>query len=107
MKSPKTKALVETHCLAIEGLLRDPNCVIHYFRNLRKFLIDNSGLFSTEDISIRKCGNSRAYWGLSSLYNGKRGSWKGWTLVSDVEVSEGQLDLLRRKYVEHPVIIGA
>ena len=107
LKSPKTRAFSMDHCLAVEGLLRDPNCIVRYFRNLRKFVNDNPELFNPDDIVIKKHGHSRASCGLAAVYNGKRGSWKGWTLVSDVEISEGQWDLLRRRYNENPTILNS
>lgn len=97
LKSPKTKALSSLHAKAAEGLFRDPRGVVHYFRNIIRFVHENSELFLPED-SIKRRGNkSRASHGLSCVYNGRSGTWKGWTLVSDVEIKEGGWDLLRRK----------
>ena len=100
LKTPKTKALSSLHARAAEGLFRDPRGVVHYFRNIIKFVHENKSLFFPEDSIQRRGSRSRASHGLCCVYNGRSGSWKGWTLVSDVEIKEGGWDLLRRKYRE-------
>ena len=105
--TPTTAALSEKHSCAIEGLIRDPRGVVHYFRNAVKFVRENENLFRAEDVVWKKTGSRGyeclAYKGVCKVYSGGCGSWKGWTLVSDVEIKEGGWDLLRRKYQEaHP-----
>lgn len=95
-ESPVGRALSEKHHKAVEGLFRDPRGVVHYFQNIRKFVNDNKDLFLEEDVKIRG-KQSRASGGLTMVHHGGCGSWKGWTLVSDVEIKEGGWDLLRRK----------
>ena len=94
---PIHRKLSEHHLCAVEGVFRDPRGVTHYFKNIVKFVTENSQLFAHEDLIVRPYGDSRASNGLRAVYNGTNGSWKGWTLVSDVEIKEGQWDLLRRK----------
>ena len=68
-----------------------------------KFVSENKDLFLQEDtINRSKTSNPRvrAAAGLAAIHSGRAGSWKGWTLVSDVEISEGQWDILRRKRSE-------
>ena len=100
---PKTENTAKhsaKHFRAVEGLFRDPRGVVHYARNLTKFVSENKHLFLPEDTidtSKDSTPRVRAAHGLGILYRGTRGSWKGWTLVSDVEIKEHGWDLLRRK----------
>lgn len=100
------------HCSAVECLLRDAKGIVHYCANISAFVFNNKDLFLAEDTiqkeyrgHARKSYQCNATLGLSRIYRGYRGSWKGWTLVSDVEIAEGQWDLLRRKYDENPKIL--
>jgi len=96
-RHPKTMPLSSEHHCAIEGLLRDPRGVVRYFQNLTKFVLDNIELFDPKDVRKIQGNSTRASGALGAVYRGANGSWKGWTLVSDVEIKEGQWDLLRRK----------
>lgn len=89
------------HC-AKECLLRDPRGVVHYCRNIMRFVWQNTELFNEDDVRRKQGSLSKSYYcravnGLYAVHSGTVGTWKGWTLVSDVEIKEGGWDLLRRK----------
>ncbi len=86
----------------LAGVLRSPENVCFSFRNLSEFVRSHEHLFDSSDVNwmnsrkhkkqdclpLLQC---RASKGLSSLFYGgihTRGSWKGWTLVSDVEAKQ-------------------
>lgn len=91
------------------GVLRSPMNVEYPFHNLTHFVREHPELFLPEDVVWREriyrhgvrgervgyiC---RAASGLGTVVSGGRGTWKGWTLVSDIERDmNGGRDLLKR-----------
>lgn len=96
-----------TNVNSLVGALRSPKGVKYNFRNLLYFVREHECLFSDVDSEWRPCKKGsmtmtcRAYKGLNSLFG--RGkvvplSWKGWTMVSDVEEATNHgLDILERE----------
>lgn len=89
------------HVKAVECFFRDPTGRIHYCKNISRFVAMNKGFFDPEDVKQRPWAkNSKSYQcnatqGLGMVYRGRRGSWKGWCLVSEREGRE-RFDLLGR-----------
>lgn len=97
------------------GCLRDPNGVLHYFKNLTHFVREHEHFFKEEDVQWKYCPKKnnpktlgyqrcRASAGLLSLFgSGKKvpGSWKGWTVFSEAERDLNlSQDLLHRQPIE-------
>lgn len=90
LKTDMTKRGSDKHARAIHGWLRSPDNTTHEFRNLAKFVGENRHLFSEEDTTHKPYKESLSYRcnaisGLHSVIRGRRGSWKGWTVVSYTE----------------------
>jgi hypothetical protein len=94
---------------AITCELRSPDNVVYFVRNLTDWIRRHHHLFKPEDVIWTKrpscSATCRASKGISKLRNARdpRGSWKGWTIVSDVEVYGNKgADLLARTFVQPP-----
>ena len=101
--SPSLRKFSPNHCKAVECFFRDPSNVIHYCRNISRFVHDNPHLFKAEDL-IQKKHTSKSNFrnatnGLSTIHRGSRTTWKGWTLVSNREGRE-RYDLIGRNWME-------
>lgn len=117
IKTNPSMAKGPTHYNSLVFKLRSPQNVVYYVQNLTHWVRRNAHLFAPEDVVWKPLKSSlsrrtptyrcRAEGGLYALTNKVRpvGSWKGWTLVSDVErlYAKGE-DLLHRQYEEEPVI---
>jgi hypothetical protein len=94
---------------AITCEIRSPENVVYFVRNVTDWVRRHAHLFKPEDVTWKKRPGSaptcRALKGILKLREARdpRGSWKGWTLVSDVEFygTKGN-DLLGRNYVPCP-----
>lgn len=96
----------ENHCSGKWFELRSPENKRYSGKNLHHFIKQHEDLFHADDIKWKLIKNSRgtnemcrAYSGLSSLRRKSRteGSWKGWTIVSKIEmVTNKSEDLLCR-----------
>lgn len=93
--------------------IRSPTNVVWYVRNITDFVRTHPHLFDPEDVVWvnykahlgREAWRCRAQKGIMKLREAKdpRGSWKGWTLVSDVEVYKNKgKDLLDRQWTPDP-----
>ena len=95
------KGEANSHCRVWR--LRSPMNVVYTFRNLRKFIEENSSLFAPDDIIWKphgtgiRCRASAGIEGMSPRKKRPSGGWKGWTWNSQVErfKNEGR-DLLER-----------
>ena len=94
------------HACAVECFFRDPRNVIHYAKNICRFVHENQHLFNPEDVVQKIHGGkpSKSYvcnatQGLSRLYRGANETWKGWALVSNREGRE-RYDLIGRNWNE-------
>lgn len=101
-QGPRVRKFSPQHFKAVECFFRDPNGVVHYCRNVARFVHQNQHLFDPEDVIQRNYrGTSpgsyrcRATTGLYHLRLGIRTTWKGWTFVSNREGRE-RFDLLGR-----------
>jgi len=85
--------------------LRSPENVVYKVVNISEFVRTHEHLFQPEDMvwtHPEKTGRCRASNGLCSLHQkDSRGSWKGWTMVSEVEMKQEMHDLLDRKALEN------
>jgi len=104
---PKRKQFSPLHSKAVECFFRDPQNVIHYCRNICRFVHENPNLFNPEDVIQKIHGGkpSKSYicnatQGLSQVSRGHRMTWKGWTVVSNREGRE-RYDLLGRTWQEN------
>lgn len=94
------------HHAAAHFEVRSPKNVVWRVQNIKCFVRTHPELFDPEDVIWKRtpsgCVYCKATGGFGSLRSRKdpRGSWKGWTLVSDVEVylNKGQ-DLLNRELI--------
>lgn len=71
----------QNHPCAKEWVLKSPVGIVYSFKNLDKFIRENSDLFLPGDIAWKKANynyHCNAYKALSSLRT-RGGSWKGWT----------------------------
>ena len=101
-EAPSLKKFSPHHCCAVECWFRDPNGVVHYCRNISRFVHENARLFHPFDVEQKCYGGkpSKSYvcnatHGLSAVHRGFRGSWKGWEVVSHREGRE-RFDLIGR-----------
>lgn len=90
LTTAKTKRNSAQHFKAITGILRSPRNTTHRFKNLTKFVRDNKHLFTEEETRHKPYRDSSTYRcnaisGLMSVISGRRGTWKGWTVVSFTE----------------------
>lgn len=86
LTTAKTKRNSEEHFRAITGIFRSPSNTTHRFKNLTKFVRDNKHLFNPEETRHKPYKDSSTYrcnaiTGLMSIITGRRGTWKGWTIV--------------------------
>ena len=86
----RSAALLPTHCAAVSAVFRSPDNRTFKANNITLFVHSNRHLFQAEDTinKAKQQGGFRcnALHGLQQVHSGRRGSWKGWTLVSDTEV---------------------
>jgi len=94
----------QKHVKAVECFFRDPRNVIHYCKNISAFVWHNKFLFNPEDVEEKIHGGKKtksyvcnAIQGLSQLYRGRCGVWKGWMLVEKREGRE-RFDLIGRNF---------
>ncbi len=74
------------HQLAVTFWVRDPRRREWRVRNIQHFVKQHPELFDPRDIAIvNRCGKTLASGGLSRIHTGVRGSWKGWTAISQYE----------------------
>jgi hypothetical protein len=90
LTTPKTKRNSATHFKAITGILRSPTNITYRYCNLTKFVVENKHLFREEETRHKPYKDSSTYRcnaisGLMAVINGRRGTWKGWTVVSFTE----------------------
>ncbi len=95
-KGPQNQAAVTCE-------IRSPENVVYFVRNITDWVRRHPHLFSPQDVAWRKrpgrTATCRAMKGIMKLRESRdpRGSWKGWTLVSDIETYfNGGNDLLAR-----------
>lgn len=104
-ETPKTKRFSLNHTRAVECFLRDTRNVIHYVRNITRFVHLNPALFHEDDVRWKKVGKTGKSWvckathGLQMVARGDVGTWKGWMLVSGREGRE-RFDLIGRNWHE-------
>ncbi len=108
-QSPLSKKFSPKHCCAVECFFRDPRNIVHYCKNISRFVHENKFLFNPEDTIQKIHGGkpSKAYvcnatQGLSQIHRGNRMSWKGWTVVSNREGRE-RFDLIARNDLNLPL----
>lgn len=94
----------QKHVKAVECFFRDPRNVVHYCKNISAFVWHNKFLFNPEDVEEKIYGLKKtksyvcnAIQGLSKLYRGRCGVWKGWMLVENREGRE-RFDLIGRNF---------
>jgi hypothetical protein len=107
-QSPLLKKFSPQHVKAVECFFRSPKNLVYYCRNISRFVHENKHLFNPEDTIQKVHGGkpSKSYvcnavQGLSRIYRGVNGSWKGWTVVGDREGRE-RFDLLGRNFEQNP-----
>lgn len=105
-QSPLLKKYSPNHVKAVECFFRDPRNVVHYCRNICRFVHENQHLFNPEDVIQKIHGGkpSKSYvcnatQGLSQVSRGHRMTWKGWAVVSNREGRE-RFDLIGRNWQE-------
>jgi len=102
MKTPKTARHSAMHHKALCFFVKSPRNTTHIVINVRKFIVDNESMFPPETVIWRKHKGGeicRAATGLYSIASGKRGVWRGWMKVGNLEGKENT-DLLPRTFLE-------
>ena len=110
--TPKSARHSAEHCRAVECFVRAPNNVVHYVRNITRFVHQHPELFPPGTVQWKPCnknGSSRrcaAAHGLSVIARGYRMTWRGWMVVSNREGRE-RYDLIGRNMLLPPVVESA
>ena len=83
----KTRKFSEAHFKGVKATFRSPDNQTYRVSNITAFVNKNPHLFQPEDVISKgkRSYYSNATLGLSHIHAGRRGSWKGWTLVSFTE----------------------
>lgn len=95
------KAIGEENSFAKSFKIRGPNGIVYKARNIIHFVRNNEHLFEEKTLVPHKSSKGRitrscnAASGLTSVINGKKLSWYGWTAVIESE----KKDLLNRKII--------
>jgi len=101
--TPQSKRYSPNHIRARECFLRDPSGVIHYVKNITRFVHMNPDLFPPETLNWRPGKKYKssiscaATYGLVSIVNGHRMTWRGWQLIGNREGRE-RFDLIARNF---------
>ncbi len=109
---PKTherhRRFSRNHVRAVECFFKAPNNVVHYCRNISRFVHENQHLFNPADVIQKTHGGkpSRSYvcnatQGLARISRGANTTWKGWLLVSNRDGRE-RFDLIGKNFVTEP-----
>lgn len=113
LKNPKLQA-TDRHIAAKEWVLQGPDGQVHSFRNLKKFIRDNPGLFDEADTQWKHPEGKpnqawcRAFQSLSRLrptcFN-RLAEWQGWTWAGVVSIEpKPKTNLLQKLGVRSPLL---
>jgi len=102
MKTPKTSRFSSQHHKALCFFVKSPKNITYMVMNVRKFIVENETLFPPETTrwKMGKGGEScAASHGLCAIGTGRRGVWRGWMKVGNIEGKEN-IELLPRTFQE-------